>query len=350
MKKLIAILVITALLLSLAPTVVYAAAVEGSAKGGNTAPTVDGVWLVETGDDTAVTAMAPLTEYRVKATIGDINTIDDIETIEFHVYHTSNGAQSQASKWDADECAIFIWTKAGSVWSMENNGGAAVTSWLLGTCIAPTDFAPTSDDWYLGFTVGELAQADAAQEWHAWVRTVDDGNRTAEGSTATGATMGAYNEITLSAGTIVFGDAALGIEPGATGYITSPDTDITTQVASNDIYALWVKSDATWDGGGAPAKTITLSGTTVEPPLGAGEFSLFIDDVTLGDPGEPKTKQAVTSGNAIITGHTLDPRTETIDNGDEGTTPLPLYMGLSLSATGVDEVTYTGTITFTVSN
>ncbi|GAI55509.1 unnamed protein product, partial [marine sediment metagenome] len=100
MRKLITALVIAALLLSLSSTSVYAAegGVPSEAKGGNTAPTVDGVWLVETGDDTPVIAMVPLTEYRVKATIGDINTIDDIDDIGFHVYHTLNGAQSASSK------------------------------------------------------------------------------------------------------------------------------------------------------------------------------------------------------------------------------------------------------------
>ena len=124
MKKLITALVITALLLTLAPaTVVYAASggVTGQGKGGNTAPTVDLVALVETGSDTVVTAMSPLAEYRVKTTLGDINTIDDIQTVEIHVYHTSDG-----SSWDSDQVGIFQWTKAGG-WTMEN-GGANVVS------------------------------------------------------------------------------------------------------------------------------------------------------------------------------------------------------------------------------
>ena len=109
MRKLITTLVIAALLLTLSSTSVYAASggVTAQGKGGNTAPTVDGVWVVETGSDTGVTAMSPLAEYRVKVTVGDINTINDIQDIEFHVYHTSDGAQSASTKWDADEVAIF---------------------------------------------------------------------------------------------------------------------------------------------------------------------------------------------------------------------------------------------------
>jgi len=348
MKKLITALVVAALLLTLAPaTIIYAAegGVTGSGKGGNTAPTVDGVWLVETGDDTAVIAMSPLAEYRVKVTVSDINTIDDIQTIEFHVYHTSNGAQSQTSKWDADECAIFMWDKTGG-WTMENTG---TTTWVLvsGDSIAPSVFTGTTDDWYLAFRPGELAQADASQNWHAWARA-DDENKKGEASTATGASMGAYNEISFDTATIVFGTAA-GIEPGQTGYITSPYTYVTPQVGTNDTHALGVKSELTWDDMGT--NTITLSQTADIPPGTSGQFTLIVDDETLGDPGEPKTKtQGVTISNTTIAGHATDGRTETIDNGDEGTSDTQLWMALSFAMDGINEVTYSGIITFTVTN
>jgi len=347
MKKLITALVIAALLLTLAPaTVVYGAAggVSSEAKGGNTAPTVDGVWLVETGDDTPVIAMVPLTEYRVKATIGDINTIDDIEDIEFHVYHTSNGAQSASSKWDADECAVFKWNKT-TGWTMEDGG--ATTTWVLGTCTAPSVFTGTTGDWYLGFIPGELAQADASQNWHAWVRA-DDENKNGVGSTATGATMGAYSEISFDAAAIVFGTAA-GIEPGQTGYITDPATQyLTPQVGTNATYALGSKSDATWNGGGP--NIITLSESAVIPPATSGQFTLIIDNETSGG-GAPKfVTQGVTASNVTITGLGALGRTATIDEGDEGTSDTQLWMALSFALDGINEVIYAGTITFTVTN
>ncbi len=346
MRKLITALVITVLLIVLAPAMVYAAegGVAAEAKGGNTAPEITALTLVEELSDTQVTALTPLTEYRVKATVSDINTIDDIETVEFHVYHATNG-----TKWDADECAIFLWTKSTGLWTMEND--TAITTWAIvtGDCIAPSVFTGTTGDWYLAFEPGELAQADVAQNWHAWVRA-DDENKNNVGSTETlssGATMGAYAEISLDAATIIFGDAVNGIEPGQTGYITSPNIYITTQVASNDIHDLGVRSDATWTNGGS---SITLSGGTGVPG-GDGEFSLEIsDDGTGGDPGQPKLPSAVTATNATIAGHATDGRTETIDDGDEGTSDTALYMGLSLALTGVDEIVYSGTITFTVTN
>ena len=208
MKKLITAFVIAALLLTLSSTSVYAAegGVPSEAKGGNTAPTVDALTIVQALSDTQETAMSPLTEYRVKATIGDINTIDDIVDIEFHVYHTSDGAQSASSKWDADQCAIFKWNKGTGLWTIEN--GVASTTWVLvsGDCIAPSVFTGTTGDWYLAFRPGELAVQDAAANWHAWVRA-DDENKNGTGSTETlssGATMGAYAEISMDTATIRF--------------------------------------------------------------------------------------------------------------------------------------------------
>ena len=88
MKKLVVALMTVGLLLTLVPGVAYAAegGVTGQGKGGNTAPTVTSVLLVEVGSDTEVTDMTPLTTCRVKVTAADINTIDDIQEIEFHVF------------------------------------------------------------------------------------------------------------------------------------------------------------------------------------------------------------------------------------------------------------------------
>lgn len=52
----------------------------------------------------------------------------------------------------------------------------------------------------------------------------DDENKNGIGSTATGASMGAYSEISMDVGAIIFGTGA-GIEPGQTGYIETPATN-----------------------------------------------------------------------------------------------------------------------------
>ncbi len=355
MKKLITALVIVALLSTLVPATVYAATVTGQGKGGNSAPTVDALTFVEVGSDNPVSAFVPLTEYRLKASLGDINTIDDITDIEFHIYNVSDGTQSQSSNWNAAECAIFKWNDT-TGWSMENNGGAATTTWVLesGDCIAPSPLTPTTGDWYLAFRPGELAQQDAGADWHAWVR-VDDENKNDDNDTETlgsGCTMGAYGELTMDTATIAFAAVGLtpadGIEPGSVGYIATPTTYVTTQVGSNAIHDLGIASELTWDDSPDP-NTITLSQTTATPPLTSGQFTLIIHDEEGANPGQPKfSTQGVTTANVTIAGHDVDARTPVADDAVEGTSDTPLYLALWFAADGVNEVTYSGDITFTL--
>ena len=343
MKKVLTILLVGALLMSTIPAVVFAASggVTGSGKGGNTAPTIEAITLVTASDDTEVTAMTPLTAYRVKVTAGDINTIDDIEYIIFKVYHTSAGAS-----WDADENAIFKWDKSAG-WTMEN--GAATTTWEIVTidCVEPAVFSGTTGDWYLKFKPGKLAQADAVANWFCDATAYDE-NKNGNDAWATGSTMAAYAAVTFDSATITLGDATAGIEPGSTGYITDPVTnELTVKVTTNQTYALGVQSDATWDDGGS--NSITLAeGTGV--PAGSGEFNLEIDNEELGDPGEPKTPAAITSTNVTIVGFEAKTRVSTGQGAAESTNDADMYMAMSLSLTGIQEVTYSGTITFTVTN
>jgi len=346
MRKVLTILLVGALLLAMIPVAVYAAAggVTGSGKGGNTAPDVTAVQL-EDDLGAEVIAMTPLSQYYVTATVGDVNTIDDIAYIEFYVYHTSSGAN-----WDADQNAIFKWTKSGDVWSMENGG--ASTTWEITTidCVTPSVFTVTSDDWTLAFKLGKLAQADASANWFVSAKAYDE-NKNHELAWATGSTVAAYSAVAFNQGTITLGDATAGIEPGDTGYITDPVANyITVQVTTNDEYALGVHSEATWDDGGS--NTITLAEQT-GVPSGSGEFAMEIDNEELGDPGEPKTPQAVmddSPGAVTITGMAAVGRV-TVDQGaGEGTNDHDMYMSLSFATAGIQEVTYSGDITFTVTN
>ncbi len=350
MRKLITALVIAALLLTLSSTSVYAAPVEGRGKGGNTAPTVDFVDFVIVGGDTQVTALSPLTEYRVKVTLGDINTIDDITEAEFHIYHTTD-----PENWDADECAIYKWDKVAG-WTMENGGAA--TSWTLEDtgathCEAPTDFSGTIGDWYLAFKPGELAQADAVANWHVAVEVWDEHPANTGTGSGGNASMADYAGISMDVATIVFGTDA-GIEPGQSAYIETPVSHVVTaQVVSNDIYALQVSSED-WDDGGDPLKTITLNTTTSlpSPTLGSGEFALGIDDDdgTGPDVNHPATPQTVTKTNATITNYETVPRVTTAAAASEATSDTAFYMELWFAVNGIEEVTYSGTITFSVIN
>ena len=344
MRRSLALLLAGALLLSLVPAVVYAVSggVTGQTKGGNSAPTISAVSLVESTSDNVVTAMTPLSPYRVKVTAGDINTIDDIREIEFHVFYQTDGAQ-----WDADALAIFKWSKA-SGWSMQN--GTAATTWELVAidCTAPADFSGTTGDWYLKFKPGKLAQATSLQGWRCSA-IVRDESKSDAGVWGAGASMSAYSELAFDATGVVFGDAIAGIEPGSTGYITDPAANrLTVRVTSNAQYSLGVKSAATWSGG---SNTIALSGLAGVPSA-AEQFSLTIDNQSKGGglPGQPKKPQAMTGSTVTVSGYEAVSRVTTGVGAPEGTGDHLMYMGMSLSLMGIQEVVYSGTITFTTAN
>jgi len=345
MKRLLILLLICCLLFIPAPALVHAASggVTAQSKGGNTSPTVDAITLVESGSENEVSAMTPLTAYRVKVTVGDINTLDDIQEIEFHIYYGSDG-----SNWDADQLAIFMWTKSAG-WSMEN--GSAATSWelILVDCIVPPDFSGTTGDWYLEFKPGKLARATAIQDWFC-AATVRDENKSGSKTWITGASMSAYSEVTFDSAGIMFGDIDTGIEPGMTGYITDPPSHyLTTLITSNAKYAIGVKSDTSWTDGGL--NSISLSGEKGVPD-GPAEFSLEIDNQRKGggSPGQPKKPDAVTDTNTTIKGYNNVSRVTTGPEDSEGTNDHTMYMAMSLSLEGIQEVVYSGTITFTITN
>jgi len=346
MRRMLIMLLVGAVLLSSIPAAVNAAdnQVTGQAKGGNTLPTITSVTLVEDGTDNEVIAMTPGNPYRIKVEAGDINTVNDIQSIDFYVYHTSQGAS-----WDADQNAIFKWTKGSpSTWSMENGGASTTWEIVTGDCIEPSDFSATTGTWYLKFKPGYLAQQTASQDWFCSAKVYDENPAGASGAWATGSTMAAYAAVSFSQGTVTLGDPVNGISPGGTGYVTDPaSTYLTVKTTTNAQYALAVKSDKKWTNGSYPDITLA-EGTGV--PGGSGKFNLFLDDEEQGNPGQPKTPQAVEDTNVTVAGYATMPRVTTAPNTPEGTADADMYMGLSFSLSGIYEVTYSGTMTFTVTN
>ena len=176
----------------------------------------------------------------------------------------------------------------------------------------------------------------------------DENPAGASGVWATGATMGAYSAVSFSQATVTLGNAVDGIEPGQTGYITDPvSTYLTVRTTTNAQYALGVLSDHEWANGSHP-DIVLAEGTGV--PAGSGEFNLTIDNEQQGLPGKPKTPQAVEDTNVTIAGFETKPRVSTPHSTSEGTADANMYMGLTFSASGIYEVTYSGQITLTVTN
>jgi hypothetical protein len=306
-------------------------------------PVVESVTLIESTLDAEVTMMTPLSPYRVKVVASDVDTIDDIRQIEFHIYHSSDGIT-----WDADELAVYVWDKTAG-WSMGN--GSATTTWelLVADCIAPADYGSGTGEWYLAFKPGKLARADAARNWFCSA-TASDAKKSGSGTWTTGASMAVYSEMAFDASALTFGDAAQGILPGSVGFITTPATGyLTIWVIGNAQYSLGVSSEAAWSDGGS--NLLTLSGLTGMPP-GIAELSLEIDNGEAGGglPGQPKNPQAVTDTDTTIAGYDAVPRCTTGAGNSESVNAHVIYMGMWLSVSGIQEVVYSGTITFTLLN
>ena len=313
------------------------------AKPPSTGPVVESVTLVGIGLDAEVTAMTPLSPYRMRVIASDVNTINDILQIEFHIYYSSDG-----SSWDADELAIYVWDKT-TGWSMGN--GATTTTWelLVADCVVPVNYNSGTGEWYLAFKPGKLAQANATQSWYCSA-TASDAEKSGSGVGSTGASMAVYSAMGFDIAGITFGDIEQGILPGSAGFITAPATGyLTISVISNAQYSLGVKSAPTWSDGGS--NMLTLSGLTGVPP-GNAKFSLEIDNNIAGGglPGQPKTPQAVTEINTTIAGYGAVPRCTTVSGNPESTSDHIMYMGMWLSVIGIQEAVYSGTITFTLLN
>ena len=340
--------VLAMLAVLLVPATAFAANVTGNVTASNTAPTITSVTLQNAGG-TGVSAMTPQTEFLLEIVAGDVNTIDDISTIDIEIYHdTTVGAGTPPAAWDSDDYAIYKWTKTGDVWSMEN--GAITTSWAVttGNCTTPGTFTGLSGTWKLSFTPGKLAVESTGadtDEWNFKVTVTDAAAAPISDSSEVLNSMAAYSEISTDAGTgITFGS---GVTLGDTAYIDSVDGSgahtFATQVLANDAYALQSNTAATWTGSG----TLTLDpdGT----PSAAGEFGLNIDDAD-GGSGAPDTPQAVTTSPADITDHAADTRVTTAAEANEATVNQAIYMSLTLYSTGIPTGAYSGTITFTVVN
>lgn len=351
MKKLLTTAVAIAVLVAMViPGAAFAADVTGNVTASNTAPTITSVTL-QTAGGTGVDAMTPQTEFLLEIVAGDVNTINDISTIDIWVYHdTTEGAGTPPGSptWDSDDCAIYKWTKTGDVWSMEN--GEIVTSWAVttGNCVTPETFTGLSGIWKLSFTPGKLAvetTVNDTDEWNFKVTVTDAEPASVSDSSEVLNSMAAYSEISTDESNITFGD---GVSLGTTAYIDTPvDHNLATEVLANDAYALQVNTATTWTGSGTLI-TLDPDGT----PSAAGEFGLNIDDTQTGEVGEPAAPEAVTTSAVDITGYDVEStsRVATAASADEATADQDFYMSLALYSTGIPTGAYSGAITFTVVN
>ena len=337
---------ILALLMGFLPSVAYAndSAATGSFGCNNAAPTITSVTLQQSDKTTSTSAMTPVTDYNVKIVAGDANTISDITQIDIWIFYEAdsnhNGAPS--GSWDCDQEAIYRWAKSGSTWSMQNI--SAVTTWGITTlnCDTPSPMTATSGTWNLYFTVGKLA-VNATGSSTAWdIKVlVTDAQAAAANTTVYNNAMYAYASLALSSATVDFGNMALG---DTAAIQTPPAQYVTLQAIANSVFSLGSKSSATWSTGSSTATLDTADGSPA-----AGQFSLAQGTASSGG-GHPSSPQYIGSTTADITGHSNDGRTSTAAGASEATNNTNMYMDCILASSGLAVGTYTGSITYTITN
>jgi hypothetical protein len=136
--------------------------------------------------------------------------------------------------------------------------------------------------------------------------------------------MNWYGEVTVNTASFDFGSVDLGSDFG-----DNSQTGISVTYICNGNYNQQVKSSNPWSGSG---KSVTLD---AESTPGAGEFSLKADDTaTLGS--------AVPVSTSYIT---IDTGTQTGESGNAESTNT---LWLKLGASGIGNVTYSGTIYYRI--
>ncbi|RZN33972.1 MAG: hypothetical protein EF813_10410 [Methanosarcinales archaeon] len=213
------------------------AATDGSSTGsfdlGSAAPTVTGVELYDAEHNATVADLTPTTEFAVKITAGDVNTIADIDAITVVIK-----AQGYAgTTTDVSYNATYQWTN-NSGWALI---GPTDTQWTYESGVVPSDMTAMSDDWYVNFKLSEAATSEA--NWDLTV-TADDGEGTGT-ATKLGIPMNFYAEISAADTSYSFGGVALGALELP---IIGDDQDVDVNVTANGDFKLYSKSDATWVG------------------------------------------------------------------------------------------------------
>lgn len=345
MRKLLAAVVVTAMLLTLVPAVALAA--ETDTVGGtftiNDPPTITYVKLYNTeGTPAEVTAMTPQLEYDARVKVADADGLTDLTTIVVKIYYDNttegtNKTEYDGKSADTQNCAIITWTEGGTFVLSEMTG----TSWVLGTGVAPGTLA---DEFQFKFTVGKVATEAAggeADDWQIAAEVTDDAIQTSWAADSDGSTMAWYGEVDVPDSTTVsWSTVGAGLNFGE-DTASEQATGVTITYTSNGPYDEKVSTTATWSG---VSNTATLdsdtSGSTIDPQCSTAQyFALKADDtVTL-----PGTALGVVSTAGVIID---DSGTKTVETGNEEANNT---LWLKLASTFATD-TYTGTITYTIAD
>jgi hypothetical protein len=295
------------------------AAEEGSSEGSftlaNSAPTIGEHGLYDTDREGTISTMTPFTEYSLKISVTDLNSLNDLTEIEVKI--NSNGYSAGDSPSDQ---MTFSWTSSGgwgmegtsTTWSVDNTEGTYFSS-------EPNPLTDASGDFWLHFIPGKVARAGA---WDYTI-TVTDSQGPVVVTAPSTATMSKYVELTANDGAFSF-PAAL----GSTVSISSPvDSNIDILTIANDNFQLDSKS-GNWMSGENSA-TLDWDGT-----LTSNHFQLDVDNAN-----DMVGKNIVSDAYLTITGYSTVTG-PTLETGDV----KEIYGQLTLPDDGFIAGEYTGNL------
>jgi len=276
------------------------------------------------------TEMDPTVEQTVTVGVsvpaGDSRTLAELTEVLFKVWYDDDGGTPADTEFDnaaADTqlCAVITWD--GTSFSLDAGAG---TTWLLGTCTAPT-LTGTSGDFSLKFTPGKVAVETAGSARWQIAATATSEYLTGFGYDAEAAAMNWYGEMTLgSAVNVDWGSVPAGMDFDNTKAKQALGTTIT--YISNGDYTELSKSSAAWTGSGNTA-ALNENGT---PESNAFSLKVYNADTLL-------SAQLLTAdGTQFDTGDITD---------ETGNSESDNYLWLKLG-TPFSQDTYSGSITFII--
>ena len=269
-RILVSILASLALLLVLAPMTALAAdsgTTTGTFDAGNSNPTVDAVALYESDQSTTATAMNPQTQYAVKVTVTDANTLNDLSTVTVAIFHDTDGSYNVADvpgTGNVQTASILSLTVGASpTWQIDAVSGSGSWSIETASCTQPTLTNSTGDFWF-HFKPGKVAtETTVTDKWHIYAE-VDDGGGTPGDNYEANKTMSWYGEITVNTASASWGS----VDPGS-DFAANSQTGISVTYIANGAYDEEIAASANWTGTPSGTATLNYPGTP-----GANEFSL----------------------------------------------------------------------------
>ena len=234
---------IIAILLLLAPNLPLVLATSTGDSSGtvgvsNVTPTIATPSWAQDGQQIDVDAL-----YKVGWTIGDKNTLADLNVVTIKLWDSGTVAEGGAD--NAVNHYTYTWTEATGVWAEVGPDGAG-SHLITANCSAPSVKTGGSYAFVLGFKLAKSAQKTSSATWHIKVIVTDDGSNSANRDSETFG-VNIYKAITIDDPTHSWSS----LTPGDANQVLAlpVDAKIDFTVTCNDVYNIQVKGTTPTSGG-----------------------------------------------------------------------------------------------------